>query len=85
MHKISCGSAIKVNFIALALHYICRKNKLKPFGKMRTFILILGIIFTMFGIFDYGIVFLAVAIYMFINKGSGGTGGKYKGDEYFIG
>lgn len=52
---------------------------------MRTFILILGIIFTMFGIFDFGIVFLAVAIYMFINKGSGGTGGKYKGDEYFIG
>lgn len=52
---------------------------------MKTLILILGIIFTIFGLFQYGLVFLAVAIYMFINKGSGGTGGKYNGDEYFIG
>ena len=23
LHKIGCGSAIKVNFIALTLHYLC--------------------------------------------------------------
>ena len=28
LQKIGCGSAIKVNFIALALHYLCRKNNL---------------------------------------------------------
>ena len=33
MQKIGCGSAIKVNFIALALHYLCRKKKLKTFRK----------------------------------------------------
>ncbi len=25
LQKIGCGSAIKVNFIALTLHYFCRK------------------------------------------------------------
>ena len=25
MHKIGCGSAIKTSFIALTLHYLCKK------------------------------------------------------------
>ena len=29
LHKIGCGSAIKVNFIALALHYLCNRNNTK--------------------------------------------------------
>ena len=33
LQKIGCGSAIKVNFIALALHYLCKKEKLKTFRK----------------------------------------------------
>ena len=32
MQKIGCGSAIKVNFIALALHYLCTEQ-LKTFRK----------------------------------------------------
>ena len=38
LHKIGGGSAIKVNFIALALHYLCRRNQKKYFMPTSYFI-----------------------------------------------
>ena len=80
MQKIGCGSAIKVNFIALALHYLCNEQ-LKPFGKMRLFFLFLGFVLLLFGLYGYAIAFFIVAYILY--KGTGTGGGKYRGNRYF--
>ena len=67
MQKIGCGSAIKVNFIALALHYLCRKNKLKPFGKMIVFIFV-ALLFLFVGEIWLSLIFFGIIIIAYLTK-----------------
>ena len=68
MHKIGCGSAIKVNFIALALHYLCNEQ-LKPFGKMYVFFLLLALLIFVLGLYAEALAIVTVvAIFYFYGK-----------------
>ena len=66
MQKIRCGSAIKVNFIALALHYLCHKKKLKPFGKMKTFLWIAAFVLSILS--GKFLLFVSCVIVIYIMK-----------------
>ena len=81
MHKIGCGSAIKVNFIALALHYLCNEQ-LKPFGKMKTIFVILFIFSLFIGLYGYAFGFLVILIIIFFNKGGGASTTRYDRHRY---
>ena len=59
-------------------------NNLKPFGKMKTFLIIFGIVLFVFGLYGYAIACFFFA-YLFRNGSNTGTGGKYNGDDYFVG
>ena len=61
MQKIGCGSAIKVNFIALALHYLCNEQ-LKPFGKMTFIIWTLIILSALFGMPELSIILIILVV-----------------------